>query len=334
MIRVSSLGPLLRILRTLNAPTDRYLERVCLPRGVLAHPEAFIPLRQVSRLIREAAAGEGRPDLGLLAGQEADLAELGMYGQLAASSATLGDALGSAMSLMPAFSSAERWRVETLDGDLLLHHRFVDGLWDRDQSAEHYTMSLVVNLVRRAAGCTWRPREVHWQTGYAGAVVGHEMFRGTQIKFARPEARITIPIDLLALPFAGAPSVRPITDDDAWRQTAPPDDILGALRQIIAVLSPHTGHTRIELVAAALGVSVRTLQRRLRPTGHSFEDLTKEMRLEQAVDLLAHTESRILDIALDLGYSDHAHFTRAFRRWMGVSPIEYRRRQRMQMAAA
>jgi AraC-like DNA-binding protein len=52
------------------------------------------------------------------------------------------------------------------------------------------------------------------------------------------------------------------------------------------------------------------------------------MRYDVATDLLARTDAKIIGIALDLGYSDHAHFTRAFRKWAGVSPLEYRRRHR------
>ena len=48
-------------------------------------------------------------------------------------------------------------------------------------------------------------------------------------------------------------------------------------------------------------------------------------RLGTAVHLLASTDATVLDIALDVGYSDHAHFTRAFRRWTGVAPREFRK---------
>jgi AraC-like DNA-binding protein len=322
------MGPLLSCLCRRHARIERYLERVAMPSRVLAHPNAFIPLRQLSRMVTEAAAGEGRADLALVAGQEAHLDELGTYGRLATASRTLREAVDSAVTLMPAFSSGERWRTETIDGELRLYHEFVGGLPDEEQLSEHYTMGLLMNLVRRVAGPAWRPREVHWQTDYAAGVVDHEMFRGTQHKFARAAACLTIPMDLLAQPLTHVQSVAATGDVDAWRASTPPTNLLGGLREVMATLAPDTGHLRVERLAAALGISVRTLQRRLRRSGLCFEEVSKEMRLEQAVDLLARTEARILDIALDLGYSDHAHFTRAFRGWMGLSPVEYRRRHR------
>ena len=89
---------------------------------------------------------------------------------------------------------------------------------------------------------------------------------------------------------------------------------------------------RIDLVAHALGTSVRTLQRRLADAGSSFMTLLDRSRLAAAVHVLQHTDAKVVDIALDLGYSEHAHFSRAFRRWMGLAPREYRRSMRSRSA--
>jgi AraC-like DNA-binding protein len=89
---------------------------------------------------------------------------------------------------------------------------------------------------------------------------------------------------------------------------------------------------RIDLVADALGISVRTLQRRLADAGASFKALLDRSRLAAAIHLLRHTDARAVDIALDLGYSEQAHFNRAFRRWMGRPPREYRRSMRTMSA--
>ena len=85
---------------------------------------------------------------------------------------------------------------------------------------------------------------------------------------------------------------------------------------------------RIDLVADTLGTSVRTLQRRLADAGSSFMTLLDRSRLAAAVHVLEHTDAKVVDIALDLGYSEQAHFSRAFRRWMGLAPREYRRSMR------
>jgi AraC-like DNA-binding protein len=73
-------------------------------------------------------------------------------------------------------------------------------------------------------------------------------------------------------------------------------------------------------------MSVRTLQRRLAEAGVSHQMLVAQARLATAAAVLERTDAKVLDLALDLGYSDHANFTRAFRRWTGYAPREFRSR--------
>jgi AraC-like DNA-binding protein len=80
-----------------------------------------------------------------------------------------------------------------------------------------------------------------------------------------------------------------------------------------------------ERVAKRLNISARTLQRRLNDWGVTFEELIDEYRRDRAARLLMRADHSIREIAYSLGYSDPAHFTRAFKRWTGVSPRSYRR---------
>jgi AraC-like DNA-binding protein len=108
-------------------------------------------------------------------------------------------------------------------------------------------------------------------------------------------------------------------------ETSPAGAFAISVRRMIATLVPAEGHLRIASVAEALGLRVRTLQRRLAEERSSFEELLQADRLGRASLLLETTRATILEIALALGYSDHPHFTRAFRRWRGVTPLAYRR---------
>ena len=108
-------------------------------------------------------------------------------------------------------------------------------------------------------------------------------------------------------------------------QTRPAGAFAISVRRVIATLVPAEGHLRIASVAEALGLKVRTLQRRLAEERSSFEELLQADRLGKASLLLETTRATVLEIALAVGYSDHPHFTRAFRRWRGVTPMAYRR---------
>lgn len=103
-------------------------------------------------------------------------------------------------------------------------------------------------------------------------------------------------------------------------------DVGASVRQIVVTLLSD-GHPDIRRVAASACMSARTLQRRLHAEGLTFGRVVARARFEEARRLLADPARKVIDVALDLGYSDPAHFTRAFRRWAGIAPRRFRRRR-------
>jgi AraC-like DNA-binding protein len=90
---------------------------------------------------------------------------------------------------------------------------------------------------------------------------------------------------------------------------------------------PYLGAQKMSkrLAAEISGVSPRTLNRRLSEQGTSYAELLDQARLAKAASMLTETDEKLLDISLMLGYENAANFSRAFRRWTGISPREYRR---------
>lgn len=89
----------------------------------------------------------------------------------------------------------------------------------------------------------------------------------------------------------------------------------------------EAGDAHVGPVARSLGVSPRTLRRRLQEEGTSFGHLLDEVRRGLALDRLASDHSTIPEIATGLGFSRIPSFYRAFKRWTGTTPAEYRQRQ-------
>ena len=89
----------------------------------------------------------------------------------------------------------------------------------------------------------------------------------------------------------------------------------------------HPFPPKLARVASTLYVSERTLKRRLQEEEASFQALVDQVRLERARDLLASTTMNLSQIADSLGYADAANFTRAFKRWTGLSPSHFRNRE-------
>lgn len=112
----------------------------------------------------------------------------------------------------------------------------------------------------------------------------------------------------------------------------PPDRSSGdaevtVLTVVSAVITQlRDGRVRIDGTADQLGLSVRSLQRRLTSHGLTYRELVDSVRRNRALLLLEHSSLTVTEIAMELGYSEHANFTRAFRRWIGRAPQLYRQK--------
>jgi AraC-like DNA-binding protein len=78
-------------------------------------------------------------------------------------------------------------------------------------------------------------------------------------------------------------------------------------------------------LARRINISTRTIDRYLKKENLQFRDLSQQVRFERARELLAEPGATVAQVALSLGFSDAANFSRAFRRVMGVSPSAYQR---------
>jgi len=103
------------------------------------------------------------------------------------------------------------------------------------------------------------------------------------------------------------------------------------VRQIVGGLVAG-GPLDVHRVADSVRTSARTLQRRLHGVGVTYARVVQQMRFEAARKLLRDPDRKIRDVARLLGYSDAAHFTRAFQRWTGLSPSAFRRSGRVRVA--
>jgi AraC-like DNA-binding protein len=103
-------------------------------------------------------------------------------------------------------------------------------------------------------------------------------------------------------------------------------DFAGRVRAAL-VMGPE-GYPDLEAVAEQLRLSGRTLKRRLQAHGLSFQGLLDETRRRDSIRLLSDSALSVEQVALRVGYSDPANFTRAFRKWTGRTPSAYRHQLR------
>ena len=103
---------------------------------------------------------------------------------------------------------------------------------------------------------------------------------------------------------------------------------LRVIRAAIAT-SLRDGDPSLQHTACQLGVSVRSMQRRLSDMGTSYRELVDAVRIKTACHLLAESDERICDIAARLGFADASSFSRTFMRLMKIQPRLYRRQQKI-----
>ena len=101
-------------------------------------------------------------------------------------------------------------------------------------------------------------------------------------------------------------------------------DFYREVTEVVRKLLPD-GPLNVETVADAVRTSPRTLQRRLHRAGSTFAGVLQRARYAAARRMLRNSSRKIGEIGRVLGYSDPAHFTRAFTRWTGVTPERFRR---------
>ncbi len=329
LTRPCVLAPAATFLRRRGAPVRRLLAMAGLPAWILQRGEGLIPTVAASRFLHIAARREGLEGFGLLSGQEGRLDALGVLGRMTYEAPTLGDALRVQLDDHRAFSSHGRlWLAP--DGNDLEWCWSVTGRVDETwRQTDHYLIMLMIGLVRLAAEPSWRPARIRFQSDASSAVREVDLLANAAIAFAQPVSSVTFPRALLRAPLRVPCPVRRMdpTTLAEWRASAPADDFVGAVTQIVETLA-WDGYPRLGATANLIGTSSRTLQRHLAAHGTGHDALVERARLGAAATLLAETSARVLDVALDAGYSDHAHFTRAFRRWSGATPMQFRRAHR------
>jgi AraC-like DNA-binding protein len=113
-----------------------------------------------------------------------------------------------------------------------------------------------------------------------------------------------------------------VQGDDTSKVTEALRSTIDAAGLLIERLSDHR-QLGLKAIARRMGMSARTLQRRLKYCGVDFEELLDETRRSEALRLISEGEHPMTDIAYRTGYSDPAHFTRAFKRWTGAAPSRF-----------
>jgi len=313
--------PLTNYLSGFGVPLGQYIERFHLPGKMLEAPELFIDESRFWRLAGEVALREGFPDWGFRAGQQLHLSELGEF--------------GTTLLIQPSLKVALEIFVVTITAESL-HSNFelmrqgryywliMHGYGDTPAGRciiEFYDLAFLLKLVRSAVGNQWCPPSVHLQCESLPKGIAAKEISTGNIRFSSTMTAISIPEALMALPM-GQYRLSAATENEPQCESLDQPDFATTLRLLMAGYLDE-GLT-IDSCADLIGMSGRTLQRRLAENGTSFNQILDQTRFDIARRLLQNKSITTTEVCYELGYANPANFTRAFRRWTGLSPRQHR----------
>ena len=325
--RVSALGPIASLVAADGVRIDRLLADVDLPLSLLDYPDLPFPLKEQFRLLQRAARATGDPHFGARLGQRVRIRELSAFGRWVAGAETLGAAIERANRGLNVFlqtatimkldrgPEVSRWSIE-----------FLDPKSDGRYQNELLGVSYLIDAVRQFLEPDWTPRYVATTCPHRSEAGRLEPLFGTNVVVGRQISSFEIPTAALSQPRESRHSNDvSVSDPSGGEPNVPLGFTDGEAVAALTRLALLQGYPHIDWVARKMGLTGRTLQRRLKEADVAFSDIVKQVVCLRAKELVGGTATPITEIALSLGYSDPAHFSRAFKQWTGVAPRAYRR---------
>ncbi len=189
------------------------------------------------------------------------------------------------------------------------------------------SMAAVVTICREASSAPFTPLGIFFKHAPRGDTAIYTQHFGCPVHFEARRDAVLVSEESLAVPNTlGDPSIVRFFDQHLEQELAIQDDahiIEKRVRMAVAKLLSE-GVPTLSLIAANLGMGVRTLQRRLSERGQSYQNLVDQARRELAQQLLRETDYSLAEIAFLTGFAEQSGFTRAFKRWSGQTPRSYR----------
>jgi AraC-like DNA-binding protein len=331
IVRAAHLQVYLDEFRQIGVPLERELGGSRLPSWIEETPDAYVSIPLCLDWLARCGRDVELMELGFRASRRESVALVSLPLQRALLDAPTG------LARMRALLRLATWDDNVLvtrmqpEGDRVRVICDLDGLGGHPFVclAEWLNLQIMISIVRSVAGPRWCPPEMTFVARRRPSTATQEAFDNTRILVGQPHTSILVESDLLARTHPPGSGLPPDRSDPPRRGAngadgAPDWSFTTAFRTAIRPYLAD-GYPDLALMAEVVGLSRRTLQRRLQLTGRTYSDVVREARFELAREMLVDPSARIIDVAMAAGYQTPQHFARAFRHLCGVSPTAYRR---------
>ena len=289
-------------------------------------PSARVGSDALGRLWQAALAQRPDPALATALGLAIPFGAFGFTDYLTGSSFTVGGGFESLALHLRLVAGGIQLEIDAADGLRWVRLHTPEGE-DPPFAATELTVALFVGRFRAGTEGTFQPAFACLRSDAPPGDSPQARLLGLAVRHHSPTAALAIPESMWNLPLRRADPYlhgtlrRSVEELGLLR--SPADALELAIRARLRGALAESGADRHRM-ARLLGMSVRTLQRRLAPSGRSWSDVVEAFRRDEADRLLAG-ETPLVEIAARLGYREQSSFTRAFRRWTGRTPAQWRR---------
>lgn len=314
-----------RVVAQLGADADALLGEIGIARAFFDDEENVLSYLDGSRLLQRSVEMTGVRHFGLLIGQANTLSALGAVGFLMRASPTVGHALAILAEYFRVHDQGGQVAAEARGQIAMLSYRIKAPVAQAVDQIYMLAAASACNFLRELRAPDWRPIEVQLPFRRPADVRPLQDVLAARLAFNAEQMNVVFPASDLAKPVATADPVlyRMMAERVSLLESRLSQDLVQRVRDLLQTLIflPEASGA---VVANRIGLSLRTLKRRLQERGTSLQAIRDDVRAEAACQLLQHTDKSAGDIAFILGYAEASAFTRAFRRWRGVPPLLWR----------
>jgi AraC-like DNA-binding protein len=314
-------------LRRHGVNADSLLKEVGLRRADVSDEGNRISYAAVLGLIERAATILGDASYGLRLGAAQEARDSGMIGFLMLNSPTLLEAITNAQRYFRVLSEGEDIEVERMGPHVTLRFRETDKALRGLRHNSEYIASIIARACRDMTRKRISPVRAEFMHGRPNAKVAYADYLCCPVKFHAAWDALIYNTDTMHLPVIGADNKLLKVLERACQKILGPTprkgEILHDVRElVIDRLAKGTVH--FDDIARELNMSSKTLERRLADRKATFSTLLDDTRSGLAKRYLTDTDFRLEQIAYLTGYSEPAALVRAFRRWTGTTPMQFR----------
>ncbi|MCF3641319.1 AraC family transcriptional regulator ligand-binding domain-containing protein [Rhizobium sp. TRM95111] len=317
-IRASVLASLVHFIDRKSGKTDLLLAKHGILRSQLDDPYAVVPMARYVAFFEDAAAVLGDPAFGARLGTFSKPADIGPIGVLVSISPTIESGFRRLAKYVTAVQGATSSGVIAENGTVLWTYQLVDrALWPRRQDSE-FTLAVTCQLLRTCFSRGFRPLEIRFEHPAPRDTGALERIFRAPLRFGQPaNALVVAEADARRLYRTEDAGLSAVLERHIADHLGETDSGEGIARKVLHLIGIYLTHKPITIatMAAELGLSPRTLQRRLAEEGTSLRELLRQHRRTLAALHLAAGRVTKKHLAETLGYADQTVFWRAARSW-------------------